>query len=130
MKRPELQIVYRDGRVVAIRPREPEPEPLRPLARELGFKVNRMGLALGVSERQLHRVFTESLGISPKDWMRRERMVEARQFLMEGRAVKDVAMELGFAAPKDFGREFVAIYGMTPTEFQRRMDQVREDRLG
>lgn len=129
MKRPELQIAYRDGRVVAIRPREPEPEPLRPLARELGFKVNRMCLALGVSERQLHRVFTDCLGISPKDWMRRERMVEARHFLMEGRSVKDVAMELGFAAPKDFGREFSAVYHMTPTEFQRRMAENREQRL-
>ena len=129
MKRPELQIVYRSGRVVAVRPRELEPEPLRPLAREMGFRVNRMCLALEVSERQLHRIFTESLGMSPKDWMRRERMVEARHLLSEGRAVKEVAMELGFASGKDFSREFQNIYELTPTEYQRRLDADREQRL-
>lgn len=130
MKRPELQITYRNGRVVAVRPRELEPEPLRPLARELGFRVNRMSLALEVSERQLHRIFTDSLGISPKDWMRRERMVEARQLLSEGKAVKEVAMELGFASGKDFSREFQNIYEVTPTEFQRRLDADKDRRLG
>ncbi len=130
MKRPELQIVYRNGQVMAVRPRELEPEPLRPLAHELGFRVNRLSLALEVSERQLHRIFTDSLGMSPKDWMRRERMVEARHLLSEGRAVKEVAMELGFASGKDFSREFQNIYEVTPTEFQRRLDADKERRLG
>lgn len=130
MKRPELQIVYRNGQVMAVRPRELEPEPLRPLAHELGFRVNRLSLALEVSERQLHRIFTDSLGMSPKDWMRRERMVEARHLLSEGKAVKEVAMELGFASGKDFSREFQNIYEVTPTEFQRRLDAEKERRLG
>lgn len=129
MKRPELQIVYRNGRVVALRPREPEPIPLRALVRELGFKVKNLCDYFQVSDRQLHRVFTDSLGISPKDWMRRERMVEARQLLLEGLPIKEAASELGFPSTKDFGREFQAFYEVSPTDFQRRHDAERDRRL-
>jgi AraC-like DNA-binding protein len=129
MKRPELQIAYRNGRVVAIRPRELEPEPLGPIARETGFKVAPLCERFEVSERQLHRIFTDSLGISPKDWLRRERIVQARQHLMEGMAVKEVSVVLGFPTPKDFSREFLILHEVTPTEFQRRHDAERDRRL-
>lgn len=129
MKRPELQIVYRNGRVVAVRPREQLAIPLRPLVRELGFKVMTLCKHFEVSDRQLHRAFTDSLGISPKDWMRRERMVEARQLLLEGRPIKEAAGELGFPSTKDFSREFQAFYEVSPTDFQRRHDADRDRRL-
>jgi AraC-like DNA-binding protein len=129
MKRPELQIVYRHGRVVAIRPRELEPEPLAPMARETGYKVAPLCRRLEVSDRQLHRIFTDSLGIGPKDWLRRERMVTARQLLLEGMAVKEAALALGFPTAKDFSREFQALHEVTPSEFQRRHDAERDRRL-
>lgn len=129
MKRPDLQIAYRNGRVVAIRPRELEPEPLAPLARQHGFKVSPLCQLFEISDRQLHRLFTDSLGISPKDWLRRERMVQARQLLMEGLPVKKAALQLGFLSTKDFSREFHHFHEVTPTDFQRRHDADRERRL-
>lgn len=129
MKRPELQIAYRNGRVVAIRPREPEPKPLGPLARETGFKVSRMCAVFNVSDRQFHRTFNDSLGISPKDWLRRERMVQARQLLLEGLPIKEAATALGFPSTKDFSREFQTFYEVSPTDFQRRHDADRSRRL-
>ena len=114
---------------MAKRPREAEPEPLGPIARDLGFKVKPMCLLFGVSDRQLHRLFTESLGISPKDWLRRERMVQARQYLLEGMPVKEAAAILGFPSTKDFSREFLSLHEVTPTDFQRRHDAERERRL-
>ncbi len=129
MKRPDLQIAYRNGRVVAIRPRELEPEPLGPIARQHGFKVSPLCKLFEVSDRQLHRLFTDSLGISPKDWLRRERMVQARQLLMEGLPVKEAASLLGFPSTKDFSREFNAFHEVSPTDFQRRNDADRERRL-
>jgi AraC-like DNA-binding protein len=129
MKRPELQIAYRAGRVVALRPREPEPVVLRPIIREMGFKVMNLCAYFHVSDRQLHRAFTDSLGISPKDWMRRERMVEARQLLLEGLPIKEAATELGFPSTKDFSREFQSFYEVSPTDFQRRHDAARDRKL-
>lgn len=77
-------------------------------------------MVLGISERHLRRVFEEGLGISPKDWMRRERMVAARALLREGHAIKEVSADLGFASHKVFGREFQLFYGLSPTDFQRK----------
>lgn len=129
MKRPELQIVYRHGRVMAIRPRELEPEPLGPIALETGYKVAPLCDRFEVSDRQLHRIFTDSLGISPKDWLRRERMVQARQLLLEGMTVKEASLALGFPTPKDFSREFQILHEVTPSDFQRRHDAERDRRL-
>lgn len=129
MKRPDLQIVYRKGRIVALRGDRPEPQPLSAMAAEAGFKVGPLGLRLGVSGRQLQRLFLDSLGISPKDWMRRERMVLARQLLREGRLVREVGADLGFASARDFSREFQAVCGVSPSEFQRRQDHEVNRRL-
>ena len=65
-------------------------------------------------------MFEDGLAISPKDWLRKERMVAARSLLREGSAVKEVAADLGFASPKVFSREFQETYQVTPTDFQRK----------
>ena len=59
----------------------------------------------------------------------RERIVQARQLLMEGMSVKEVSVVLGFPTPKDFSREFLILHEVTPTEFQRRHDAERDRRL-
>lgn len=128
-KRTEIEIAYRNGRVVAIREGAPEPQSLGPLALGGGFKVRSLSESLGVSERQLHRLFSDSLGISPKDWLRRERMVQARQLLLEGLQVQQAAAALGFRSIKDFSREFQAVCDVSPTDFQRRQDAEVQRRL-
>ena len=128
-KRTEIEIAYRNGRVVAIRQGAPEVFPLGPLALGGGFKAGALSESLGVSERQLHRLFSDSLGISPKDWLRRERMVQARQLLLEGLQVQQAAVALGFRSTKDFSREFQAVCELSPTDFQRRHDAEVQRRL-
>ena len=103
--------------------------PLGPIAKDTGFKVSKMCAVFHVSDRQFHRTFNDSLGISPKDWLRRERMVQARQLLMEGLPIKEAASELGFPSTKDFSREFQNFYEVSPTDFQRRQDAARTQRL-
>lgn len=75
---------------------------------------------IGVSERHLRRVFEDGLGISPKDWLRQERMVAARSLLREGSPIKEVAIDLGFTNAKMFSRDFQAFHGVKPTDFQRK----------
>jgi AraC-like DNA-binding protein len=91
--------------------------PLTELALECRFRVDLICRRLGISDRHLHRVFSESLALAPKDWLRRQRMVTARWLLRQGVPVKEVALDLGFAHPKDFTREFRECYGMPPTAF-------------
>lgn len=100
--------------------REPLPLSLSQVARECRYRVDQVCNRIGLSERHLRRVFEDGLGISPKEWMRQERMVAARAFLREGSPVKEVAIDLGFTTHKVFSREFQLFHGVSPTDFQRK----------
>lgn len=93
---------------------------LSQIAREGGYRMSSLCDRIGISERHLRRVFGESVGIPPKEWLRRERMADAQPLLREGSPIKEVAMDLGFTTSKMFSREFQLFYGMRPTDFQRR----------
>ncbi len=100
--------------------REPLPLSLTQIAREGDYKMSSLSERIGVSERHLRRVFEEGIGISPKDWLRQERMVAARSLLREGSPIKEVAIDLGFTTSKMFSRDFQIFYGVKPTDFQRK----------
>ncbi len=119
MKRREVEIIQKDGRILALLAREPLPVSLSQIAKETDYKMAALGSRVGVSERHLRRVFEEGIGIPPKVWLRQERMVAARSLLRQGSPIKEVASDLGFASPKGFSRDFQIFYGLKPTEFQR-----------
>ena len=100
--------------------REPLPLSLGQIAREGEYQLTNLCDRVGVSERHLRRVFEEGIGISPKDWLRQERMVAARSLLREGSPIKEVATDLGFTTAKMFSRDFQLFYGVKPTDFQRK----------
>ena len=119
MKRRDVEIVQRDGQFLVLLAREPLPLSLTLIAREGDYKMSSLSDRIGVSDRHLRRVFEEGLGISPKEWLRQERMVAARSLLRQGSAIKEVASDLGFTTAKMFSRDFQIFHGVKPTEFQR-----------
>ena len=120
LKRKDVEIVQRDGRLLVILARETLPLSLSGLARQEGYRIGSLCDRIGVSERHLRRVFEEGIGIAPKDWLRQERMVAARALLRQGLAIKEVAGDLGFSTPKMFSRDFQVFHGVKPSEFQRK----------
>ncbi len=124
MKRRDVEIIQKDGRILVILAREPLPISLSQLARDGGFKMSSLCDRVGVSERHLRRVFEDGLGISPKEWLRQERMVAARSLLRRGTSIKEVAIDLGFSTSKMFSRDFIAFYGLRPTDFQRKESEI------
>ncbi len=120
MKRRDVEIIQRDGRFLVLMAREPMPVSLTQIAKDGEYKMSSLSDRIGVSERHLRRVFEEGIGISPKDWLRQERMVAARSLLREGSPIKEVAIDLGFTNSKMFSRDFQIFYGVKPTDFQRR----------
>lgn len=118
--RRDVEILLRNGRFLVICSRMPLPLSLSQVARESGYRVDFLCNRIGVSERHLRRVFLEGLGISPKEWMRQERMVASRFLLREGSSVKEIAGDLGFTHYKNFSREFHTFHGVSPSAFQRR----------
>lgn len=120
MKRRDVEITQKDGRILVLFAREPLPVSLTQIARESDYRMQGLCERIGVSERHLRRVFGEGIGISPKEWLRQERMVAARKLLRHGSPIKEVAIDLGFSTAKMFSREFINFHGVRPTDFQRK----------
>jgi len=89
------------------------------LALENGYSVSNVSAALGCSQRYLHVTFMRDIGLSPKRWMRYERMVLARRKLEGGLSPEEVADHLGFAGLHSFRREFQEFHKVSPVKFQR-----------
>lgn len=94
---------------------------LEALARRHGYRVCEMCVELGCGERYLHATFVRDIGLSPKMWLRQERMLVARRLLHEGLSAEAVSEELGFSTSNNFRREFRGVYGLSPLQYQRRV---------
>jgi AraC-like DNA-binding protein len=85
-----------------------------------GAYVRTVAAELGLSERQLERLFTERLGYGPKQFariMRLERAVALMQTPLRGQAA--LAAAAGYADESHLIREFRALAGATPAELAR-----------
>ncbi|MES2440492.1 MAG: helix-turn-helix domain-containing protein [Verrucomicrobiota bacterium] len=93
---------------------------LQRLALRCGYRMGEMCAELECSERYFHEVCTRDIGLTPKEWLRWERIVVARRMLTGGRSPDEVAEVLGFSSRNNFRREFLAYHRIGPLEFQRR----------
>lgn len=83
----------------------------------LGRPLSTQTLAAGVglSVRQLERLFRQNLGVSPKRYHLELRLRQARALLRdEGLSVVAAGRACGFASPSHFVRTYRAQYGTTP----------------
>jgi transcriptional regulator GlxA family with amidase domain len=79
--------------------------------------VSPMALArdVGLSPRQLERLFRRYLGRSPKRYYMELRLAKARNLLMQtDMSVINVALACGFASPSHFSKCYRALYKTTP----------------
>lgn len=82
--------------------------------------------AVGISGRQLERLFERHLQTSPKQYYTEMRLQRARNLLMQTDAsVTEVAMSCGFSSHSHFTRRYKQTYGTTP----RKVRAVSTDRL-
>src|SRR5262245_8413997 len=81
---------------------------------------------LGVSARQLHRLFAIHLGASPTAVAKTWRLNFARRLLCDtSLPMSRVAMSAGFRTVRRFNAEIREVYGRTPSELRRRPNAVR-----
>jgi len=76
-----------------------------------------------MSVRTLQRQFRQSLGMSPVDWLVRERVELARQLLeTSARPLGQVASLAGFGSDESFRRHFRLATGVSPQAYRRQFD--------
>jgi len=75
---------------------------------------------VGVSPRQLERLFGASLGQSPAAFQRKLRLDYARWLILNSkRSLTDIAMGAGFADSAHLSRDFKAAFGETPRSLRQ-----------
>ena len=76
---------------------------------------------LGITPRQLRKIFLRTFGVSPARFVRTERLLLSRQLLLgSSLSVPDVAMASGFESLRRFNELFRTSFLTTPSEFRKR----------
>jgi len=73
----------------------------------------------GYSRRTLQLAFKQRFGCGPVQWVRRQRLEQARQALLRpqpGETVGEIASRFGFGNLPSFSRDFSAHFGLRPSE--------------
>ena len=73
--------------------------------------------ALAVSERQLNRKLSAIVEYNFAELVRKYRLEKAKQLLLEGHQIGEVAYDIGFTSPSYFSRCFKAEFKCTPKQF-------------
>jgi len=93
-------------------------------AEEIGME--QIARAVGISTRQLHAAFTEHVGVTPTQFLRRTRLENARSALERVRAthgvtISSIASAAGFTHLGRFSDYYSHHYGEPPSETLRRI---------
>ena len=96
---------------------------LAEIQRELDEEVDLAILAerFGYSPHHFHRLFTDSVGETPRDHMARLRLEKAFLLVVVSKSsFLDIALTVGFQNHETFTRAFKRQFGMTPRELRNR----------
>jgi len=112
------------------------------LARTTAYRISQDFLAdhslaeladnLGITDRQMRRVFHDEFGVSPVEFWQTQRLLLAKQLLTDSSMpVTSVALASGFQSLRRFNALFKERYRMPPTELRKsRKKEIAEDLSG
>jgi AraC family transcriptional regulator len=65
------------------------------------------------------RVFKQAKGLTPLEFVTRERITDAQQLIREtSHSLMEIALEVGYTSPSHFAKAFRRVTGTTPKEFR------------
>jgi AraC-like DNA-binding protein len=84
-------------------------------------RVDQLVREFHTSLRQLQRLFSEYIGVSPKWVIQRYRLLDAAERVAAGTLIHwaDLAFELGYADQAHFIRDFKKLVGRSPADYAR-----------
>ncbi len=84
-------------------------------------RVAELAALCGMSESHFTRLFRSAFGTSPIDWLRRERINQAKRRLVETTdAIKEIAAQTGYGDHYFFSKDFKQFTGVPPREYRQR----------
>ena len=83
------------------------------------ISVETLAGLVDLSPFHFSRVFKQATGMSPLQFITRERITRAQQLIREtSRSLIEIALEVGYTSPSHFAQVFRRAVGVTPTEFR------------
>jgi len=95
---------------------------------EKPFLIEDMVAITGSSARSIYRAFRSSRGYSPSEFVKRQRLIQARSLLQNPDSmttVTQVAFACGFSDVSRFSKEFSKAYGEAPSAVSKRLKAKR-----
>ena len=87
------------------------------LAEEIS--VETLAELVELSTFHFSRVFKQATGMSPLQFVTRERITRAQQLIREtSHSLIEIALDIGYTSPSHFAQVFRRVVGVTPTEFR------------
>lgn len=84
------------------------------------WTVDELADLSGLSVPHFFRRFRKATGSSPMDWLRRERINQAKRRLSESRdRIRDIAVQVGYGDPFYFSRDFKKLVGLSPRHYRQ-----------
>lgn len=83
------------------------------------ISIDRLSELVQLSSSHFSHVFKETTGMTPLQFVTRERITRAQQFIREtSRSLIEIGLEVGYTSPSHFAQVFRRVVGVTPTEFR------------
>lgn len=88
------------------------------LAEKLDLKI--VSDALHYSKYHLHRMFSDMVGLTIHDYIKRRRLTEAAKLLVfSQKTVMETALQAGYASHEAFTKAFKTMYKLTPLQYRK-----------
>ena len=71
-----------------------------------------------VNERTISRYFRQETGLSFQEWLRRQRLLTALSYLVQGKSIIATALAVGYDNASAFSAMFKSYMHMTPSDYQ------------
>ncbi len=81
------------------------------------ISIDDMASRAGMSRAVFHRKFKQATTMAPIQFVKSMRLNHAAMKIASGMTVNEAAMDVGYASPSQFSREFKRMYGQSPRQW-------------
>ena len=83
------------------------------------ISVSSIAASIPISERECYRLFQNSMGITPIEYLISVRLQNAQSLLMNtNKSILDIALETGFGSSSYFGKILRSHHRLTPAQYR------------
>lgn len=88
------------------------------------LSIEELATLVGISRRQIERLFRRHLGVAPARYYMEYRLTRARQLLQQSNlSITEISVACGFVSPTHFSRSYRRFFNQPPIDARRRQDQ-------